>query len=172
MLNKKLKNNFNVNNMKQALIIVLVFIGVQLKGQSISGCENVSLKSNIEIKEAEPCVKKLSEFALMQPMIGCSEEGHYARKVVYAWVESTQDYTFSLNNSVMKIFNDKNLLLFTTYVACLANAALTKGASYEKYGLELFVNYIRNPDNKVDQSKLVVRLVSDWDNNKIDKYLK
>jgi len=157
--------------MKLLLILLIALISHQITAQDIAGCESVSLKTKADIKASEPCIKQLSTFALAQPMTGSSEEGHYARKVVYAWIEKTPDYSFSLNKKIMKIFNGDNLLLFTTYTVCLANAALSKGNNFEKYGLELFVKYIRNPENKVHQSKLVLKLISDWDNSKVSKYL-
>ena len=157
--------------MRILFILSIAFISNQITAQDVAGCESVSLKTEAEIKSSEPCIKQLSTLALTEPMIGCSEEGHYARKVVYAWVEKTEDYSFSLNKKIMKIFNDDNLLLFTTYACCLANAALVKESDFDKYGLELFVSYIRNAENKVDQSKAVLKLISDWDNGDVDKYL-
>jgi hypothetical protein len=158
--------------MKYLFLVIGLILGIQTYAQDIAGCDSVALKTDAEMTAAEPCIKKLSAYALTQPMIGCNSEGHYARKVVYAWVEGTEDHSFSLNKHIMKIFNDDNLLLFTTYTACLANAAVVKGEKFEKYALELFVNYLKNKDNKVDQSSAVVKLLADWKDSKVDKYLK
>jgi hypothetical protein len=158
--------------MKQILLIILIALNINVFSQDISGCETIPLRTNEEIKNAEPCIKKLSTYALSQPMRGYNEEAHYARKVVLAWVESTPDYSFSLNKSIMKIFKDDNLTLFNVYVCCLANAALTKDKDFNKYALEIFVNYVTNPESKVSQSKTIEKLIKDWKNESIDKYLK
>jgi len=157
--------------MKNYLFGIFILLGLQSFSQGLTNCEEISLKSAETMKEAEPCIKQLSEFALTEPMIGTSDEGHFARKVVYNWVEKTPDHTYSLNSNMMKIFKDDNLLLFTTWVCCLANASLTKETDFEKYALELMVKYILNSKNKVVIDKKVKKLLADWDSGTIDKYL-
>ncbi len=158
--------------MKKILIWIPILFATLSYSQELSDCNNLTLKTNSEMKSAEPCIKKLSDYALNQPMIGCNEEGHLARKIVYNWVEGTDDYTFSLNKQIMKIFNDDNLLLYTTYTACLAKAALEKEKNFEEYALELFIIYIKKSENKVDKSKVVNKLLEDWKNKEIKRYLK
>jgi len=158
--------------MKQLLTVVALLALSHSFAQDITGCEAISLSTESEIKEAEPCIIKLSAYVLTQPMMGSSKQAHYSKKVVYNWIDVTPDYSFSLNNNVMKIFEDNNVLLFNTYISCLANAALTKENDFEEYALELLAIYLREPDNKVDKSKAIEKFLLAWDTKSIKKYLK
>lgn len=157
--------------MRKLLTLCLLILGTQTFGQNISGCETVSLEGEANIKTSEPCIIKLSDYALSQPMIGSSDEAHYARKVVIAWVEATPDYTFSLNSEIMKVFKGDNLLLFNIYVCCLANASLTVESDYHKAAIGLITDYVKNPSNKVVQSNQVKKLIKNWESDNVEKYL-
>jgi hypothetical protein len=157
--------------MRKLLTICLLILGTSTFGQDISGCETVSLEGEANIKASEPCIIKLSDYALSQPMIGSSDEAHHARKVVIAWIEATPDYTFSLNSEIMKVFKEENLLLFNIYLCCLANASLTVESDYHKAAIGLITKYVKDPSHKVVQSKQVKKLIKNWEDGNVEKYL-
>ena len=157
--------------MKKILFIIFISLSFNSYSQDISGCDSIPMSNETDAKNAEPCVLKLSEYALSEPMTGYSEQAHYARKVVIAWMGETPDYTFSLNSNIMKIFKGDNILLFGTYTCCMANAALTQEGDFSKHGLGLFVEYVTNPKNQVKQSKSIKILIKDWKKGEIDKYI-
>jgi len=157
--------------MKHILFFSLIVLSICTFGQNISDCSSVKFKEKADYKNAEPCIITLSEYVLTQPMIGYNDETHNARKIVYAWVEGTPDHTFSLNKNIMDLFKDENLTLFNVYVCCLANASLTQDTDMYKFALELLVNYVKNPERKVAQTKSIKKLISNWENGTIDKYL-
>lgn len=157
--------------MRKLFILCLLISITQAYGQDISGCETVSLEGEANIRASEPCIIKLSDYALSQPMIGSSDEAHHARKVVIAWVEATPDYTFSLNSEITKVFKGDNLLLFNIYVCCLANASLTVESDYHKAAIGLLADYVKDDSHKVVQSKQVKKLIKNWEEDNVEKYL-
>jgi len=162
--------------MKHLLLFVILFVSFQISAQEIDECLDIPLQKAEEVNQAEPCILKLSDYVLSQPLQGGKNQGksQLALAKVISWMSVTPHYTFELkDNKLMKIFQDKeNELLFGIYMVTLTKAALTKQKPDAKYALELFVNYVKNPKNKVKQTKAIKKLIKDWEKGKIDAYIK
>jgi len=162
--------------MKYLLLIALFIFSFQLSAQDISDCYVVSLEKVEDVNNAEPCVLKLADFVLNHPLHVEKDEKEvdFAVDVIIGWMKATPRYGFTLNSKMLKLADpdNDNVLLFRIYMATLAKAALLRGKTDNKYALELFVNYVKNPKNKVKQTKAIKKLIKNWEKGKIDAYIK
>lgn len=160
--------------MKKTILIIFssLFITACF-GQTSHSCDTVYLNTETNIKNADPCVLIAAEYVLTHPLYGNPQIYHDYRAFILAWMDKTPDYTFSLNDKMMSICKeDDNLLLFGVYTTCLAKAAVQLKKDFNSEAIKLFVEYVKNPDNKVKQTSKVKKLIDDFNANKIDKYIK
>ena len=160
--------------MKTNIILIACLISINLCfGQTTHSCDTVYLKSETNIKDAEPCVLIAADYVLSKPLHGNVQLYHDYRGFILAWMDKTPDYTFSLNDKIMALCKeDENELLFGVYTTCLADAAIRYKKDFKTEAIKLFVNYISNPDNKVKQTPKIKKLIEDFKDNKIEKYIK
>jgi hypothetical protein len=150
------------------LLLALNFAGF---GQSAPKCDSVSLKTAGDVKNSEPCVLKAAEYVLGQPVQGSTDLTKKYNAFILVWMEKA-DYTFSLNDKMTALFKDENLFLFGTYMACLSKAAIELKKDFDTEAVKLLVEYINNPANKVKQTSKIKQLVKDYNDKKIEKYIK
>ncbi len=161
--------------MKKVAIILLVSISyINLTfGQITHTCDTVYLKSEANIKNAEPCVSQATDYVLSHPLHGNVQLYSDYRAFILAWMDKTPDYTFSLNDKIVDLCKeDDNELLFGVYTTCLAKAALQSKKGFEKEAVKLLAKYVANPDYKVKQTSKIKKFIEDSNSNKIDKYTK
>lgn len=160
--------------MKKIIILLAgSFFTTLSYGQVSHSCDLVYLSNETNIRNADSCVNIAADYVLTHPLHGNAQIYHDYRGFILAWMDKTPDYTFSLNDKMMKICKeDDNLLLFGVYTTCLAKAALQFKKDFNSEALKLFVTYIKNTDNKVKQTAKVKKLIEDFNANKIDKYIK
>jgi hypothetical protein len=161
--------------MKKKLLFLFVCLAISATslGQTDHQCDTVYLKTVQNIKDAEPCVLIAADYVLSKPLHGNVQLYSDYRGFILSWMDKTPDYTFSLNDKMMAICSDEeNLLLFGVYISCLAKAAVQNKQDFVPDAIKLFVTYVKNPDNKVAQTSKVKKLIADFDNNNIDKYIK
>lgn len=161
--------------MKKALLIILISLFTSVCfGQTSHSCDTVYLNTETNIKNAEPCVLLAAEYVLTRPLHGNPKLYHDYRGFILAWIDKTPDYVFSLNDKMMAICKeDDNILLFGVYTTCLAKAALQeKNNDFSSEAIKLFVDYVKNPVNKVKQTSKIKKLIEDFKAGKIDKYIK
>lgn len=83
-------------------------------------------------------------------------------------MSGSPDHTFTLTDKTQPLFTGKGKKFLFTYMAFLAQAAFESSDDVMKRGLERFVEYARNPSNKV-KSKAIKQLLLDSDAGKLDK---
>lgn len=158
--------------MKKILFLFLLTLSTfQLQAQTSEDCSTLSFKTKEEVKATEPCILEFSEYILSKPSTKNDALGLKYRQQVLLWMEKTE-YTFSLNEKIMKVFKKDNTLLFGVYTAALSKAAITEKEKFEKTGLGLFVDYVKDPENEVAPTKEIKQLIADWDKGTIEGYLK
>jgi hypothetical protein len=161
--------------MKKLIFLILLATTFLSVRADVDSCLSVTLATEKEIKAAEPCIIELSDFVLGKSLQTQNTDVGEAMKIVMDWVEKTPDYTFTLNEHILKCCDkkaDNNIRLYGVYLSCLSKAALTNKGDYKKDALEMFVNYARNPKNKVKETSEIKKLIKAWDEGKVDKYLK
>jgi hypothetical protein len=141
--------------------------------QTTQNCDTVNLKTVDDIKNAGPCIITAADYVLSMPLHGNVQLYYDYRSFILVWMEKTPDHTFTLNSKMTAICQeDENLLLFGVYTTCLAKAAVeSKDGDFVSEAIKLFVEYISNAENKVKKTSKITKLIDDFDNNKIDKYI-
>ena len=153
----------------------LLLIGIASLGfaQTSNSCDTTYLKSEKNIKKLDQCIPVISDYVLKQPLHDLNEVGHFYRGFILKWMDKTPDYTFHLNDKMMDICKeDNNLLLFGVYTTCLAKSSVQFKKSFDKEAIKIFVTYISNPDNKVEQTAKIKKLIADAKANRIEAYVK
>jgi hypothetical protein len=161
--------------MKRTILILIggLILSTVCIGQTSQTCDTVYLKTEKNLKNAEPCVIIAADYVLSNPLHGNVQLYYDYRRFILAWMDKTPDYSFSLNDKMMAICKEgDNLLLFGVYTTCLAKAAIQAKSDFVSEAIGLFVNYIKNPDNKVAQTSKIKKLIEDFNSNKIEKYIK
>lgn len=157
--------------LKPALIIFLIFVYIGCSAQSITTCLHSKVETPEECEKAEPCIEKLCDYVLSKPMIEKDENIHKANKLILSWMNVTMNYGFTINDKLMNLFQDDNALLFSIYMICLAKGAFISREYQDFKGLQLLVDYIQSPDNKVVQTKDIKKFVRDWEKGNAKKYI-
>jgi hypothetical protein len=171
---KKKKINSNNKIMKKTILILIggLLISITGFGQTSQKCDTVTLNTAENVTKAEPCVLIAADYVLSKPLHGNVQLYSDYRKFVLSWMDKSPDYTFTLNEKMMAICQEEdNILLFGVYTTCLAKAAIQTKKDFVPEAIKLFVNYIKDPHNKVVQTAKVKKLIGDYANNKIEKYL-
>lgn len=157
--------------MKKLFLVALLALGLAGYSQNQPKCDSVSLKTAEDVKNSEPCVLKAAEYVIGQPVQGSTDLTKKYNAFILVWMEKAE-YTFSLNDKMTDLFKDDNIFLFGTYMACLSKAAIQLKKNFDTEAIKLLVEYINNPANKVKQTSKIKQLVKDYNDKKLDKYLK
>jgi hypothetical protein len=97
---------------------------------------------------------------------------HEAKKTVLGWMNVTMNYGFTINANMMPMFkDDDNILLFSTYMLCMARGAFVSKEYQDFEALNIFLKYIKDPKNKVVQTKAIKKFIKDWEKGTRKKYI-
>ena len=153
-------------------LLLMLSVGAYTQESQIdvSVCDNIKLKEGEDYKEAEPCIKLCTQILLSKSYKKYGEAENLLVAVVLAWMDGSPDHTFTLTEKSMSLFVGKGKKFLPVYMVCLAQAAIESGDDIEKRGMEKFVEYARNPANKV-KSKAIKQLLLDADAGKLDMYI-
>jgi hypothetical protein len=165
--------NHKTSYMKKLLLLtVSALFSLACLGQDSIRCDSVSLNTPEEIKKAEPCVIIAADYVLSKPLHDNSNMYNIYRQLIITWMGSTSDYSFSLNSNILALTKEEhNELLFGVYAACLAKSALQNKTNFVEEAVKLFADYVANPDNKVQQTANIKKLITSKKENKLEKYL-
>ncbi len=159
--------------MKRNLTLLFyLLLAVNLYSQTPPSCDNVSLKTDEDVKNANPCVVLAAEKLLAQPLNANAEANKEITAFIFAWMDKTHEFTFALGQKMMVFSSEKgNESLLPVYLGCLAKAAVEKKKDFMPDAIKLFAAYVKNPDNKVKQTSKIKKLIKDVDDNKVEKYI-
>ena len=169
--------HFKIKKMKHSLkklLLLLLFFSIYsfTFAQDIDNCLSINVETPESCQRAEPCVNRLCDYVLGFSMNEGKQEVHEARTLILKWMNITQNYGFTINSKMMKLFkDDDNLLLFGIYMVSMAKGAFTSREKQDYEGLKLMVTYIENRNNEVVQTKAVKEFLKNWKKGKIDQYI-
>lgn len=163
------------------LIINLLIIGftTSLFAQDYSNLEKVTLKDKSDYLENENLVKECSNYLLNSPIILIDNDLNHlkAMQFVIRWMEGTPDYSFGLDDAIVKAAKSNSSLL-GIYMASmlkyvLENKDKSGDANEVKYNSFLtFIKYCEDSSKKVNQSKEIKKLIKAKNENTLKEYLK
>lgn len=157
--------------MKKIVLILACSMYANMSfAQTADPCDSVSFKTPADIKKSEACVLQASSYILSKPISGNPPLYDVYSAFILTWMDKSPDYTFALNENIMKVFGDKDPL-FGVYLTCMAKAALDAKKVNNEGAIKLLVDYITNTDNKVKQTSKVKDLVEAQKAGKISKYI-
>jgi len=153
------------NGQMKKYLLVAGFLALAGNGfaQVPAGCDSIGVLMQKNRSQASACVLSASEYILARSLAAKNDTVDACSGMIYYWIDRSTDYSITLNPKVIAVCNGgKNVALMQVYCACLAKAALVgKEKNYKKEGFRLFVDYVKNPANKVGQTEAVQQMLKD-----------
>jgi|GEM_PF-3166823 len=138
--------------------------------------DKIAVKTPEECKLAEPKVLEAANLTLDKPLRVKDNAILKARSLVVAWMSNTSDYTFSINEKILKL-TKSNELLFGLYMACMAKYALehpdkAKNETQLQMGsYTILADYIEKKENGVEITKPIEKFLAARKAGKLEEYI-
>jgi hypothetical protein len=161
--------------MKTLFSILLLSVAISAFTQNTSQYDNILLTTANEYRRAEPQVSLAADYVYTTPIDKDNLNRKNAISFIMKWMSGTSDYSFTMDETFMKIINsDRDLL--GVFAACLTKYALQKGKGVDREDLKLnaytlFATYCENPENNCRVKGDVKKLVDAKNQNKIKEFL-
>ena len=161
--------------MKNLLSVLLLFLAMSSFSQNSSPYDNILLTTAIDHRKAEPQVSLAADYVYSTPIEKDNLNRKNALSFITKWMGGTSDFSFVVDQTIMKIANnDSNLV--GVYAACLAKYALEKGKGVDRDELRfnsflLFAKYCENPNNNYKPRGEIKKLIDAKNQNKLQEYL-
>jgi hypothetical protein len=144
--------------------------------QSLPAIDDVKLIAKEDFKAADTLALKTANYILSTP----SDPNNISRlkgsKFLLDWMQGTPDFTFSLDNNVLKYF-DNDIDLMGVYMASLTSAALENRTIKDSKvitlnGVKKFIAYIDNGSSKVSMTGQLKKLSQSNQKGELESLLK
>lgn len=162
-----------------------VFLSLLLVGclgvanaQDYSTLDNIQMTEKTDYAKNESLVLECSSYLLGSPISQVAEDANHmkALQFVMRWMEGTNDYSFSIDESVGKLI-EENQTMLSIYMACMTKFVLenkdkAKDDAAVKYGsFLLLASYCEDSSKGVKQGNEIAKLVTAKNNNTLKQYL-
>lgn len=165
--------------MKSILLTALLcFFGfTSIMAQDYSGLEKIELKTKEDCRANDNKALECAKFLLSTPDVEENLQCSFAILFLLRWMEATPDFGFTYERQVMDLF-DKKSLLGGVYSAAIVKYSLENrekakdAESVKLHSAEMFLNYCKNPDNKVKINKKMKKAIEALDSGKLAEFIK
>lgn len=143
--------------------------------QKTTQYDHILLTTSADYRKAEPHVMLAADYVYTTPLDKDNLNSRNAISFIMKWMSGTSDYSFVMDQSIMRITNnDKDLV--GIYVACLTKYALQKGKGVDREELKLnsyllFAKYCENPTNNYKPKGEMKKFIDAKNQNKLKEYL-
>lgn len=161
--------------MKIYLFLLCLFTLTSAFAQKTTQYDQILLSTPAEYRKAEPHVMLAADYVYTTPMDKDNLNSKNAVSFIMKWMAGTSDYSFVMDQTIMKITNNDRDLV-GIYVACLTKYALQKGKGVDREELKLnsyllLARYCENPANNYKPKGEMKKLIDAKNQNKLKEYL-
>jgi hypothetical protein len=161
--------------MKIFLMILFPFVAITAFSQNLSQYDYIPLRTAVDYRKAEPQVVLASDYVYSTPIDKENQNRKNAMSFIVKWMSGTSDYSFIVDETVLKITNNDNEVL-GVYFACITKYALEKGKGVDRDELKynsflLLATYCENPDNNYKPRGEIKKLIDAKNQGKLKEYL-
>jgi hypothetical protein len=161
--------------MRTFLSILFCFVALNSFSQNTSQYDNIPLNTAADFRKAEPQVILAADYAYTSPIDKENINRKNAISFVMKWMYGTSDYSFGMDETIIKVSNSENEIL-GIYFTCLAKYALSKGkgvdreeAKYNAY--VMMAEYCENPANNFRMRGEIKKMVEAKKQGKLKEFL-
>jgi hypothetical protein len=161
--------------MKIFLLILFPLLAINTFSQNVSQYDYIPLRTAVDYRKAEPQVVLASDYVYSTPIDKENQNRKNAMSFIVKWMSGTSDFSFIMDETVMKITNNDNDVL-GVYFACITKYALEKGKGVDRDELKynsflLLALYCENPDNNYKPRGEIKKLIDAKNQGKLKEYL-
>jgi hypothetical protein len=153
--------------MKKSIFLFAFTLAVtQVLGQDFSHLKDVKLTKVEEYKPAEGQVLECSNYLLSTPVKKDDINQLYGIQYILKWMEGTPDYTFAIDDEVMKLTKGDTDLM-SLYFAALSKSVLEnegKNLSREemtRQAMKYLIDYCEDPGNGAKKTKAIKKILKE-----------
>lgn len=162
--------------MKPFISIFFIFLTTISFSQQLPDFSNITLDKVEDYKVAEPKVLNVANFVLNTPINQQNLDYLNSIGLIIKWMGGTPDYTFNLDENVIKYTSSNNDLL-GVYMAALTKNVLedeTLVGNDKKLtiaAMTTFANYCEDKDNKVKLNRKLKKLIASKNSGTLESLL-
>ncbi|MDJ1504602.1 hypothetical protein [Xanthocytophaga agilis] len=165
--------------MRRVICILFVFLCFAYVGfaQDFSNLKNYSLSAKEDFKKAESVVLECSKYLVSHPLSETDLNRLYAVQFIMRWMEGTPDFSFSLDETAVKL-SKSNTALLGIYLGemsqlAIQNPEMSKDAKQIKLNaITSVLTYCEDSSNSVKLDKELKKLIDAKNKGKLKEYLK
>ncbi|HYX06906.1 MAG TPA: hypothetical protein VE912_09265 [Bacteroidales bacterium] len=157
-------------------LAVFLFKALYSFSQDFSSLNSISLKTEIEYKEAEEQVIECAEYILNTPFDEENKNFAEAGRFLLRWMGGTPDYTFNIDEQAARLIKGNELFL-SVYLAGMTKFALENpdnAGDHQKmkeYAVKSLLEYCEKPVNRIKPKGELKKLIKANQKGKLDEYL-
>ena len=160
------------------LFATVAFIATTMAccAQDYSNLKDFVLKDKADYPKAEAKVLECAKYILTTPLDEKNANRLYSLQFIIRWMEGTPDYSFGIDESIMKV-SKSNQSLLGVYMACMTQYVLeNKENSKDQKGIKynamlMLISYAENINNKVEINKELKKMIKAKKEDKLKEYL-
>lgn len=162
--------------MKKSFLLLLVLTSFASFAQT--DFSKVARTSPADFKAAEKVVLEASNYVLSKPSDSKDAKRAAAIKLIHDWEVGTEDYSFIINDPILDKLSSENKDLHGVYLASMSRTTLQDPKQNEDVpalmvkGIKEMLAYAEKPENKVEMTETVKKLITLNKNGELDKLLK
>lgn len=161
--------------MKIFLLILFPLLAFNTFSQNVSQYDYIPLRTAVDYRKAEPQVVLASDYVYSTPIDKDNQNRKNAMSFIVKWMSGTSDYSFIIDETILKITNNDNDVL-GVYFACITKYALEKGKGVDRDELKynsflLLATYCENPDHNYKPRGEIKKLIDAKNQGKLKEYL-
>jgi hypothetical protein len=161
--------------MKIFFLILFLLVAINTFSQNVSQYDYIPLRTAVDYRKAEPQVILASDYVYSTPIDKENQNRKNAMSFIVKWMSGTSDYSFVVDETVLKITNNDNEVL-GVYFACITKYALEKGKGVDRDELKynsflLLATYCENLDNNYKPRGEIKKLIDAKNQGKLNEYL-
>ncbi len=164
--------------MKRIILVALISVlGLQIYAGDFSKLANVELNTSEQYEAAQEQVLDCCYYLLSTPCDKKDEDRAFATQFIVRWMQGTPEYSFEIEEVVMKMTDEKEELL-SLYLTCFTKLTLESENPYEDKdqikhdAMDAFLNYCGNSINKVRPTKEIKKMLDAREQGQLAAYLK
>ncbi len=145
------------------LFFLISFITIQGFGQNLSKLDKIPLKEDADYKKAEKAVLQCAKYIITNPIKKDDQKRKSAENFISKWMAGTPHFTFSIDYALPQIVGNNGDIL-GVYLAYYSKYTIenTDGDDNDdilKHTLTSFLEYCKNPSNKVEMTDVLKQLI-------------
>lgn len=124
--------------------------------------------------DLNPVAQKAASYILATPVDTTSKMRTDAEQYLLVWMTETKDYSFTVDNAVVRVMEDNKLAGFVVFAAMTDYVMNNKGKSEDEvrlYAMKRLLTYASNPANNLVPGTEIKKMIAADKKGKLKEYL-